>query len=170
MLCEECRERPATVHLTRIVNNRKTEAHLCERCAREREDFGWMMEPKFSIHNLLAGLLDTNGSPPAVSPAGQEVRCDKCGLTYRDFARLGRLGCRDCYDRFRERLDPLLRRIHGGTRHAGKVPRRTGGAARARRELERLRQELQRAVTREEFEKAAELRDRIREMEKQLGG
>ena len=66
MLCEECQKREATVHYTKVVNNQKTEYHLCEQCAREKGelDFSWGFEPGFSIHNLLAGLLDMSNPSP----------------------------------------------------------------------------------------------------------
>lgn len=31
MMCQECGQRPATLHFTKIVNGDKTEFHLCER-------------------------------------------------------------------------------------------------------------------------------------------
>lgn len=172
MLCEECRERPATVHLTRIVNNQKAERHLCEACARDAGEIDFVMEPKFSIHNLLAGLLDYEGSLPrgGVRLAPAETRCDLCGQTYRDFTRTGRLGCNRCWDSFAEQLEPLLRRIHASTEHSGKVPGRSSQRVKLKRELKLLRARLDEAIKREEFEQAALLRDRIRAAEQQLAG
>lgn len=170
MLCEECRKRPATVHFTKIVNDHRTEAHLCEHCARERGEFSFSFEPTFSIYNFLGGLLDHE--PPfegATSSIELAARCANCGLSYKDFAEVGRLGCSECYEHFSSKLEPLLRRIHGSTRHAGKAPGRAGGAKRLRGELDRLREELQRSIMREEYEKAAQLRDKIRELERKLG-
>lgn len=166
MLCEECRERQATVHLTKIINNRKTETHLCERCAREKGELQLMIEPKFTIHNLLAGLLDGDTDLEA-SPkvTHRSLQCPNCGISYREFSRTGRLGCARCYETFDQHLVPLLRRIHGSAAHTGKVPERTGGVVRVRKQISRLREELQQAVSREEFERAAQLRDKIRELE-----
>lgn len=165
MVCEQCGRVPATVHLTRIVNGEKTEVRLCEQCARERGDFEFLVEPKFSLQNLLAGLLDHGtGLTPLAVPA--DVACDLCGLRYSEFARTGKLGCGHCYREFDEKLEPLLRRIHGSGTHRGKVPRRTGEMARARRELDELRGQLRRCIEREDFERAAVIRDRIRVLEK----
>ncbi|MFA5881294.1 MAG: UvrB/UvrC motif-containing protein, partial [Eubacteriales bacterium] len=79
------------------------------------------------------------------------------------------LGCPTCYDVFENKLDPVLRRIHGNPRHTGKIPKRTGGTIELRREIEELKRELQAAITSEEYEKAAEVRDKIRGLENKLG-
>lgn len=168
MMCQDCNKRPATLHFTKIVNGDKTEFHVCEACARER---GEMIPGTngFSIHHLLSGLLDFD--PPAAGnghKSGHGLRCESCGMTYAQFSKSGRFGCSDCYRHFAERLDPLFRRIHGHTAHVGKVPKRTGGVLRYKRELENLKRELQWRVEREEFEAAAKLRDQIRELERKL--
>ncbi|NPV26959.1 MAG: hypothetical protein HPY81_05765 [Firmicutes bacterium] len=170
MYCEECKKRPATVHVTKIVNNKKTERHLCEYCAREQEQIGFGFEPSFSIQKLLASLLNYEPpTPEGISIAYPEpTKCENCGLTYSQFGQLGKVGCSECYQRFSEKLSPLLRRIHGSARHTGKIPKRTGGAIRLQKEIEHLRQQLQNAIQREEFEQAAQLRDQIRELEKKL--
>ncbi len=160
MLCERCQERTATVHVTRIINGQKTELSLCQECARE-------IQPQFdfSIPKFLAGLLDSElefKAPPATE------QCHCCGLTYEHFHQTGRLGCPECYDRLAPRLDPLIKRIQGSNRHRGKVPRRAGGNLRVQREIETLRSQLQQLVHQEEFEKAAQVRDHIRELEERL--
>lgn len=169
MLCQECNKRPATLHFTKIVNGEKTEFHICETCAREKGELIPGTPNGFSIHNLLSGLLDfdpTSGS--AVGSKPQPLRCDQCGLTYSQFSKLGRFGCSSCYRHFSERLDPLFRRVHGNTTHAGKVPKRSGGILKQKREIERLKQELQLLIRREEFEQAAKIRDQIRDLEHKL--
>jgi protein arginine kinase activator len=175
MLCQQCNQRDATVHFTKIVNHDKQEYHLCETCARERGDFMMMKGlggSGFSFHNLLSGLLGFEqgagqvvGQPAAVS----QHRCGTCGLSYQQFAQVGRFGCSDCYKYFSGKLEPLLRRIHGGaTSHTGKVPLRGGVQIKQRRQLETLRKELQQKIQHEQFEEAAVLRDRIRELEMQI--
>ncbi|ASS76956.1 hypothetical protein CIG75_19890 [Tumebacillus algifaecis] len=172
MLCQRCQQRDATVHFSKILNGEKSEIHLCETCARENSEF--MMKPgeNFSFHNLISGLLgfENQGSFGQMSGAQtrQNTRCNTCGLTYQKFAELGRFGCADCYQSFGPRLEPLLRRIHGGaTTHTGKVPQRTGGMIKMRKQIELLRRELQQKIQMEQFEEAALLRDRIRELEQQ---
>ena len=169
MLCERCHQRVATVHLTEISNNVKREMHLCEACARELQGgpFGWL--PQFSLHNFLAGLFEPDVAHEALRPRVGGRRCGRCGLSEEEMARGGLLGCASCYDAFQPRLEPLLRRIHGTSRHAGKVPARSGGRAKVLRELQGLKKQLEEAVAREEFERAAVLRDHIRELERKLG-
>lgn len=169
MLCDECRERPATVHLTRITNGNKQESHLCEYCAQKKGEMSFVVDPGFSINEILKGLL--NHEIPTV-PARQDVKddpCPNCGLSYGEFARVGRLGCDVCYSHFEKRLDPLLKRIHAAGTHSGKVPQKAGTHVLLRREIERLREDLKRAVQEEQYEMAAQIRDHIREIEGRVG-
>jgi protein arginine kinase activator len=171
MLCEQCQKREATVHYTKVVNDQKTEYHLCEQCAREKGelDFTLGFEPGFSIHNLLAGLLDMGSAGRPVEKKTTGVsQCPKCGLNYTQFSQTGRLGCGECYTAFERQLEPLLRRIQGTSTHTGKVPGRQGGTLKLEREIGRLARELETAVEREEFERAAELRDKLKELRRQL--
>lgn len=174
MVCQQCGQKPATVHLTKIINSQKTEFHICESCAREKGE--WIPDTAngFSIHNLLSGLLDFDlmghkqeGREDAKL---QAMRCENCGLSYAQFGKLGRFGCDKCYAFFGDRLDPLLKRVHGNTVHIGKIPKCSGGRIQRRRELEDLKRQLQHSILREEFEEAAKVRDRIRELENQTLG
>ncbi|AJY75241.1 UvrB/UvrC motif-containing protein [Paenibacillus beijingensis] len=170
MLCQECGKRPATLHFTKIINGEKTEFHICESCAREKGDSIPGAPNGFSIHSLLSGLMDfdPSGGAAGLGSKPQTLRCDECGLTYGQFSKLGRFGCSSCYRHFGERLDPLFKRVHGSTVHSGKIPKRCGGRIQTKREIDRLRHDLQSSIEREEFEAAASLRDQIRELEKQI--
>ena len=167
MMCDKCQERPATVMVTRIVNGQKTEAHLCQECARSQNDLGLFSEPGFTFHNILAGLFEPETILSGGAPPRTTARCKNCGLSLSDFRRLGQLGCSECYTQFEAQLEPIIRRVHGDARHTGKMPMR-GRAAGVRRELEEARHLLQAAIDREAYEQAAELRDRIKVLEKQL--
>ncbi|MHB1629301.1 MAG: UvrB/UvrC motif-containing protein [Bacilli bacterium] len=168
MLCEQCGERPATVHFTEIVQGQKSEFHLCESCAREKGQAAYeAMVGAFSVNQLLSGLLhfDPTATQRADAPAS---RCENCGLTFQQFAQIGRFGCPNCYQAFSHELGNLLKRVQSSDQHTGKIPRRRGGVIGARRELSRLRQEMHMRVVEERFEEAAQLRDRIRSLEQQL--
>jgi len=172
MLCEECKKAPATVHLTKVINNKKYEKNLCQQCAKEDGESDFPFEPKYSINNLLAGLLNFE---PITGNRHQKASCsmpmcENCHMSYAEFSRHGRLGCSVCYTSFIQQLEPLLRRIQGGTQHTGKVPSRTGSALMAKGKIQQLRQELQRYISREEFEKAAQVRDQIKDLDQQLKG
>ena len=166
-LCQSCKERPANVHVTRIVNGVRTELHLCQQCAAERGELQVFTMPKFGFSNLVAGLLQSGGSGvcPVSVPASTRRRCSTCGLEYAQFTSTGFLGCSDCYQQFEPMLRPIIGQIHGHTRHTGKAPVRSGNAIRFRRELESLRADLKRLIELEEYEQAAKVRDRIRQLE-----
>jgi len=167
MLCQECGQQPASYHFTKIINGDKTELHLCESCAKEK---GESLFPysNFSLPQLLSGLMNFEPPVPQVVHGQTYMRCENCGMTYQQFTKAGRFGCSECYRYFASALEPLFRRIHGNTRHVGKVPQRTGGHLKLKRQLMDLKNRLQMAVQREEFEEAARLRDQIRALEEQL--
>ncbi|WP_047154523.1 UvrB/UvrC motif-containing protein [Aneurinibacillus tyrosinisolvens] len=173
MICQECHQRPATLHFTKIVNGEKTESHVCEICAQEKGELFPDGMNNFSIHHLLSGLLLNNtesGANPFEVKQEKPLRCENCGLTYSQFSNSGRFGCSNCYEAFEEKLDPLFRRVHGNTHHSGKVPERSGGTIKLKKEMAQLKKDLYRCIDQEEFEEAAHLRDRIRELEQQIGG
>ncbi|HET9952418.1 MAG TPA: UvrB/UvrC motif-containing protein, partial [Candidatus Eisenbacteria bacterium] len=113
------------------------------------------------------GMADQTGQGEETKVG--RVQCPRCSLVYSEFKESGRLGCSECYTTFRAQLRPLLRRIHGSTKHVGKAPARDSARVALRREIQRLHEDLQRAIEREEFETAASLRDRIRAIETQGG-
>lgn len=169
MLCDQCQERQATVHMTKIVNGQKTERHLCEVCARQGGAFESVFNTTFSIPGLLSSLVAQNsGQLARAAQREQEQRCPACGLTWAQFGKTGNLGCSHCYDHFSEQLGPLIRRVHGATVHTGKVPSRAGGRVKLKKQLSLAQQALGQAIAQEAFEKAAELRDQIRMLERKL--
>jgi len=170
MLCENCGKREATVHKTVVTNGQKQESHLCEQCARESGALPDFSFPNLSIQQLLGSFLGQQpfGGPTLKVPPQAEPTCRHCGMTYSEFAQSGVLGCAKCYDEMEPHLLPLIKRIQGTTTHAGKVPKRTGGIARKRREMQQLRQQLESAVQNEQYEEAARIRDQIRQMEAEI--
>jgi protein arginine kinase activator len=168
--CQECGNRPATLHFTKIVGGEKTELHICETCARDKGELIPGTQSGFSIHNLLSGLMNFDPAGAGTEMKQPAVRCDTCGMTYNQFSKIGRFGCSECYKHFDERLDPLLKRVHGNTAHVGKVPKRAGGKVRTKREIDELKKEMQDRIEHEDFESAAQLRDRIKNLEKEVSG
>ncbi|WP_042353226.1 UvrB/UvrC motif-containing protein [Bacillus massiliigorillae] len=173
MICQECKQKPATLHFTKIINGEKTEVHLCEKCSQGKSDI-LMIDAgsNFSISSILAGLLNidqgftSTQQNPFVN--GNDIRCDHCHLSYSQFARVGKFGCSSCYDSFSKQLEPILKRLHGGnSTHTGKIPKRIGGNISLRKKINDLKQELQMSILQEEFENAAEIRDEIRSLEKE---
>lgn len=159
MVCEHCKERDAVVNLTKIKDNTVTHQHLCERCAAE-QGVETSVAPKATT--ALTDFLQAVNQQAASVP-GDQAACHFCGATARDFRQSGRVGCARCYGAFERSLRELLRRLHGGARHTGR--RYVAPAAEVVEqagELDRLRDRLQRAIESEQFELAAELRDRLR--------
>jgi len=169
MLCDICGKKEATVHLTEIINDQMSKLHLCEDCAKDK---GAEMEEHFGLNDLLAGLAGLGASISTGGVAApktvEAIRCPKCGFTYQDFTKIGRFGCGDCYEAFKKHIGPLLKRIHGSDRHMGKVPLRAGKSPKDTRSMQDLRTRLEKAIQAEEFEEAASLRDRIKELESKM--
>lgn len=175
MECQECEQRVATLHFTQIINNDKTEVHVCEVCAKEK---GYMSYPEdgFSFHNLLTGLFNFESTSMSSQnnttfTQSKELQCPQCGMTFAEFKRIGKFGCASCYHTFSDRLDPVLRRVHSGnSKHDGKIPTRHGGDLHAKKQLEDYKAELKELVDKEAFEEAATVRDKIKVLEKQMRG
>ena len=161
MKCDHCGENEAVIHLTQIVDNKMGTFHLCEACAAEKG-----LEPEAGVGNFpLTDFLAQMGGESKPQPSGP-TECEYCGLTLQDFKKTGRLGCSHCYVTFDHHLRSLLRRLHGGTQHVGKVYLPPDPTEADRNEqLSRLRRKLDVAVENENFERAAQLRDQIRQLE-----
>ncbi|WP_366923298.1 UvrB/UvrC motif-containing protein [Metallumcola ferriviriculae] len=166
MHCQKCEQRPATVRITKIVNGEKSELHLCQECAAEMQGEAMNWETEFPF-NLLSSLFEEvePGIGFAKSKTQVPTKCKTCGQTYHSFRRTGKLGCGNCYDTFNAQLSPIIRRIHGNERHTGKIPTRGGKRLKLQKDIASLKREMQSLVQKEEFEKAAEVRDKIRELE-----
>jgi len=164
MQCDQCRERPAAIHLTQIVNDSVTTVHLCEQCAAEKGVQTGATVAKFPLSDFLASM---GKGASAQLPIGDEAaECQSCGGTLQDFRDSGRLGCPECYRTSISHLRDLLRRLHGSSQHVGKLYTASHSAAdEAAPTVDQLRDQLRRAVEMENFELAADLRDRIRVIE-----
>ena len=169
MLCQDCQQRIANVHFTKVVNKDKIELYLCESCAKKNGQFN--MEIPLNVNNFFSGLLGFTGASQFINTlAVPQTFCEKCGLSYEEFQKSGKLGCENCYEIYSERLNPLIRRLHGNTKHKGKVPEKISESLKVSKNIENLKKQLVRAVQEEEYEKAAELRDIIKKAEVAEGG
>lgn len=167
MKCQNC-DTEATIFFKEVVDGQLNEIHLCEGCAAEKGFHLAVEQNKLTIANQFIWMAE-NLYPESAAKVGA-VQCPSCGIRYSQFARTGRLGCADCYGAFDAQMKQILRRVHGATRHKGRGPRGSDGSTLRRRDLSRLREELNRAVEREEFELAARLRDQIRGMAEESPG
>ncbi len=169
MLCESCGKKPATVHIVEIINNKKQEIHLCEDCEKKK---GINISTPFQLSGLVSGL--TQDHPEMVDMQMPAATCSNCGITYKDFQASGKFGCAEDYNTFREAIIPLIGKIQGNTYHKGKAPHHMPTTDDWQKkdqitlQIDELQENLDRAVAKENYEKAAELRDRIQELKEQL--
>jgi protein arginine kinase activator len=165
MQCQICNKNDATIHLTEIVDGARTEMHICEQCAIEQDI---AVKSHIPINELLSNLLAVQPSDDELTgPLEREVVCPDCGFTLAQFRKEGVLGCPRDYEIFEKTLLAIIEKAHEGkTTHCGKIPLKTPGNTKKQMELLGLRQQLDAAVQSEDYELAAELRDRIKQSEK----
>jgi protein arginine kinase activator len=148
--CGHC-TKPATIHLTQIINNKIHKVDLCEDCPFKKG----VTDPEgFSLADFLL-------KPPASIISDQTLQCEACGFTPADFKKTGRFGCPQCYETFKDILQPMLANMHKDVVHRGKVPERALARMSRKRRLDQLESDLQEAVGSENYEEAARLRDLI---------
>lgn len=158
--CDLC-PKPATVHLTQIVNNKVHKVDLCEECAQAK---GVTDPSGFSLADLL--LKASLNPEPAVATG---VRCEQCGFTQADFKKHGRFGCAHCYDTFRAVVEPMLDGMHKGPTHVGKVPQKALARKSLYDRLTKLELDLSDAIKTERYEEAARCRDEINQVKQAVG-
>ena len=164
MLCQQGQEREAVVHLTQIAGGQVATHHLCERCAAEKGVESPASLTKTPVGNFLASLGKELPVPTGLDANGTTEACPACGATLEDFRASGRVGCANCYRVFEIPLRDLLRRLHGSSRHYGEryVPVGESIIHSEAADLIKLREQLRLAIETENFELAAELRDRLK--------
>jgi protein arginine kinase activator len=158
MFCDVCKSKESTVFLTQIVEGKMQKVNLCESCSKEK---GVNDPTGFALADLLLGL----GAAQEIEKNPSGDRCPVCGFSQGDFKKTGRLGCSTCYDSFAEGLSGMLKNMHRGLLHTGKVPAKLALTRRRVQELARLETGLAKAIADEHFEEAAALRDKIRLLE-----
>lgn len=174
MICSICKKNPATIHIQEIINGEKKSMHICAECAAQKSK----NDPAFQGINLAEMLYNLSGQIELPDPNNTEedkteenrpqvtLTCSSCGWDTNKFRKTGRMGCANCYNTFMEILSPALKNMHKGTMHVGKRPGGGAGAETAAlmMEIMGLQKELEELVQREEYEKAAVLRDKINEL------
>lgn len=170
MTCQDCKKNQAQVHFTQIVNNEKLSLSLCKDCASARGFHSPLDNVPFPLAEILSSLT-TGLSDKSSGKDIEKIKCEACGLTFGDFTRKGRFGCGQCYRTFRTRLEGIMRKIHGASLHRGSIPKYEGEKTENLpipiKEEERLETELKKAIESEDFERAAEIRDKLRLMKEE---
>lgn len=178
MLCDNCKEKQATVMYTEIINGEKKEMHLCEECSHKLgiDNISFNMPINFS--SFFGGLLDDYGEEefmPLLSTV-KELKCDNCNMTFDEFTRDGKFGCEECYNTFSDKIDSLLKRLHGSSNYVGRKALNTKSSKsntdvkdsiqtkpedEKKTKLEKLQNDLKTAISEERYEDAAKIRDII---------
>ncbi len=166
MLCQNCKSKEANTHVKSVINGEYQEFMLCSECAKEMGYSTNIFADMHSDFNSILGSFFSNALPER----SQTTRCKVCGSTYHDIAKSGQVGCANCYDLFIGELMPTIRRIHGNTTHCGKSPENNEvisaqSTDNNKEQIDELKTQLKEAIDVQNFEKAAELRDKIKEME-----
>lgn len=167
--CERCNKYQANVHIVKVFDGIKKELNICEKCAKELGEFNLNSildaENTFSL-NILGGLIEYfNSNQPSSVVKINDSECPKCKTTYAEFKGSGFLGCEECYNQFVKILSIFIKRVQSGIEHSGKIPYRCGEGVIKRKELNELKDKLQKSILSEEYEKAAEIRDQIKKLE-----
>lgn len=167
MLCQNCNKNEANTHIKQIVNGERTETHLCSDCANHLGYNDVFSDFDLNFNGFFGGLLGDMISPVLL---GNVKRCEKCGSSYNDIVREGKVGCADCYRTFYDKLAPSIQRIHGKIHHTGKTG--TAAAQEAVKEkadntekIAGLKEDMDEAVKTQNFEEAARIRDEIKALE-----
>lgn len=177
MLCSNCGKNEANVRYTRIINGEKTEFALCEECAKKMglEDIDFNIPINFS--NFLSDFFDDDNLLPSFAN-NTITKCPKCGLTYDDFVKNGKFGCAECYDSFSNKLDSILKNLHGTCKHIGRKPKNIIKKSDSKKEVQKvqekidekqqqidiLNKDLQKAIKEERYEDAAKIRDELKKL------
>ena len=188
MLCQNCGQNEANVKYTQIINGEKRQMNLCQICAKKLgiDDISFNM-PSIDFSNFLGSMFDENISdffPTLIKP--ETLLCDKCGSSYEDFAETGKFGCDECYNTFSNKIDKLLKNIHGVNRHVGRMSQNAHEVEQKKAKnnineethgkqdrleptenskLQELRERLKKEIKEERYEDAAKTRDEIKKLE-----
>ncbi|MBR2704446.1 MAG: UvrB/UvrC motif-containing protein [Clostridia bacterium] len=188
MLCSNCGKNEANVHYTHVINGDKTEYNLCDECAKKLgiDEMDFSMPISFS--NFLGDFFEEDSLLPSFS-SNMITKCPKCGLTYDEFAKNGKFGCGDCYETFADRIESVLKNLHGSAKHRGRAPQRLAEKTskltekdekenkndvkvenkplvdKTMEQIDKLNNDIKLAIKEERYEDAAKIRDEIKKLE-----
>ena len=165
MLCDHCGKNPATASIKQTVNGQTKLFHLCRDCAEQFKLSSFFSHPFFDTSSLFSGLFQQADSREGLNRA---KRCPNCGAVLQGILSTGHLGCSSCVETFGEELLPTIRKIHGNAVHTGKVPQTASIKIKTKRQIELLNEQLKKAISVQNFEEAAQLRDEINRLKEQV--
>lgn len=175
MLCQKCHKKTASVFISSIINGQETRMYLCNDCAKDYPLFKFNSQDPFSIKDVMEKFDISEGDSIDTKKENllaidkdceeKEIICPNCYSTYDEYRQTGKVGCSKCYEVFEKQLKPILRNIYGYEEYIGKSPKKDNSHIYTSKEMRVLKEDLNRAVEQEEYEKAADIRDKIKELE-----
>ena len=187
MLCDNCGKREANVRYTENINGKVRELNLCEECSEKLGIGGMDFNMPIDFSSFLGGFMDDLMTPEIMPMFNslKSITCDNCGSSFDDIINTGKVGCKDCYSVFEDRLDPIIKKLQGANRHVGRVGKiidskidskngienKEGESKKItdnkeQNKLEKLQEDLKEAIKEERYEDAAKIRDEIKKLEK----
>lgn len=164
MMCQKCNKNEVTFHYTQNINGKVTEMYLCENCSKQSKTSNFDFDLPFSISDIFSSLSGYSSK----SEIHKQTICQSCNSSYNRFKQTGKIGCSECYQTFKSQIIPIIQSIHGDTEHVGKIPKNIEIKLKIKNEIKTLRSELSKSIEIEDYEKAAQIRDQIRELEKNM--
>ena len=165
MKCDWCDDAEATIHLTQVIDGEVKKLNLCQACAQKN---GIDLNSPISITDVLLGLGQSTPENKPATVGEFDLSCSRCQMTRSEFKKRARLGCPECYNAFMGELSALTQAMHHSRQHVGKIPARQGNEARVTAQIAVLKKDIETAIGKEEYEKAAALRDSIRKLKEDL--
>ena len=166
MLCQNCKKNEANTHIKRVINGEATQKHLCSSCAQSLGYDNFFSDFSFNLPSLFSSFFDDRN---LLLSENKAERCEICGCSFEDIIKSGNVGCSNCYSKFYSKLQPSLQRIHGKVKHSGKVPSASAKpieikAVTKEDKISDLEKEMAKAIETQNFERAAAIRDEIKEL------
>lgn len=175
MLCQKCHKKTASVFISSIINGQETRIYLCDDCAKDYPLLNFNFQDLFSMKDVMNKFsIDEDTSIDEKkedlleiesNSEDKDIICTNCYSTYDEYRETGKLGCSKCYEAFEKQLKPILKNIYGYEEYIGKTPKKYNSHTYINKEIRILQEDLNMAIEQEEYEKAADIRDKIKELE-----
>jgi len=158
-----------SIHVTEVVNYQAVESKdMCALCGLQyiTTEGGPAFDPTANqVFQIINSVIKDSGMQEGKIVLGPfqppKIECPSCGHTPEDIMASGKIGCSKCYEYYKKDLLPLIEKCQtGATKHVGKVPKNLHPES-----LSKLENELKAAITKEDYEKAAALRDEIKKLQ-----